>query len=137
MTYNATLIADKRKMEQPSLNTVSYTEEVRNPWSKKSAVITLMKHTTMVAFLKENLSLHHCCPSIFALLLGLRQVLQDFPFTPKFTASRRVLHSKSSSEVEEEFGYDHLMGGGYDHPIGGLTIPCSEHVFHQLASPLS
>ncbi|RYR63061.1 hypothetical protein Ahy_A04g020851 [Arachis hypogaea] len=127
-----------------------------------------MKHTTMVAFLKENLSLHHCCPSIFALLLGLRHVLQDFPFTPKFTASRRVasfsakqaisksvqvpkgylavyvvdnqkryLHSKSSSEVEEEFGYDHLMGGGYDHPIGGLTIPCSEHVFHQLASPLS
>ncbi|RYQ79515.1 hypothetical protein Ahy_A04g020844 [Arachis hypogaea] len=50
---------------------------------------------------------------------------------------KRYLHSKSSSEVEEEFGYDHLMGGGYDHPIGGLTIPCSEHVFHQLASPLS
>jgi len=26
-----------------------------------------------------------------------------------------------SSEVEEEFGYDH--------PMGGLTIPCTEDVF--------
>ncbi|KAL1354838.1 hypothetical protein AAHE18_05G071500 [Arachis hypogaea] len=33
------------------------------------------------------------------------------------------------SEVEKEFGHDH--------PIGGLIIPCSEHVFHQLTSPLS
>ncbi|XLQ99457.1 hypothetical protein S83_065656, partial [Arachis hypogaea] len=31
------------------------------------------------------------------------------------------------SEIEEEFGYDHLMGSGYDHPMGSLTIPCSEH----------
>ncbi|KAL4572933.1 hypothetical protein LXL04_019721 [Taraxacum kok-saghyz] len=32
-------------------------------------------------------------------------------------------------QPEEEFGYDH--------PMGGLTIPCSEHTFFDLASRLS
>ncbi|KAL2335066.1 hypothetical protein Fmac_016279 [Flemingia macrophylla] len=33
------------------------------------------------------------------------------------------------SQVEEEFGYDH--------PMGGLTIPCSEDVFRHITSRLS
>ncbi|XP_062026343.1 auxin-induced protein 15A-like [Rosa rugosa] len=33
------------------------------------------------------------------------------------------------SQAEEEFGYDH--------PMGGLTIPCSEDTFHDLTSRLS
>ena len=33
------------------------------------------------------------------------------------------------SQAEEEFGYDH--------PMGGLTIPCSEHVFQQITSRLN
>ncbi|WVY96432.1 hypothetical protein V8G54_028583 [Vigna mungo] len=33
------------------------------------------------------------------------------------------------SQSEEEFGYDH--------PMGGLTIPCSEHVFQHIISCLS
>ncbi|WVY98814.1 hypothetical protein V8G54_030965, partial [Vigna mungo] len=33
------------------------------------------------------------------------------------------------SQSEEEFGYDH--------PMGGLTIPCSEHVFRHIISCLS
>ncbi|KAJ7978556.1 Auxin-induced protein [Quillaja saponaria] len=33
------------------------------------------------------------------------------------------------SQAEEEFGYDH--------PMGGLTIPCSEEVFIDLTSHLS
>ncbi|KAL4572926.1 hypothetical protein LXL04_019714 [Taraxacum kok-saghyz] len=32
------------------------------------------------------------------------------------------------NQAEEEFGYDH--------PMGGLTIPCSEHTFFDLASRL-
>nr|KYP45861.1 Auxin-induced protein 6B [Cajanus cajan] len=32
------------------------------------------------------------------------------------------------SQVEEEFGYDH--------PMGGLTIPCSEDVFQRITSSL-
>ncbi|XLS50285.1 hypothetical protein HN51_010962 [Arachis hypogaea] len=32
------------------------------------------------------------------------------------------------SQAEEEFGYDH--------PMGGLTIPCSEYVFQQITSHL-
>ncbi|KAL1324970.1 hypothetical protein AAHE18_13G128600 [Arachis hypogaea] len=32
------------------------------------------------------------------------------------------------SQAEEEFGYDH--------PMGGLTIPCSEDVFQQITSRL-
>ncbi|XP_020233037.1 auxin-induced protein 6B-like [Cajanus cajan] len=32
------------------------------------------------------------------------------------------------SQAEEEFGYDH--------PMGGLTIPCSEDVFHHITSLL-
>jgi len=32
------------------------------------------------------------------------------------------------SKVEEEFGYDH--------PMGGLTIPCSEEIFHRITSCL-
>ncbi|KAI3515283.1 hypothetical protein L1887_14116 [Cichorium endivia] len=31
-------------------------------------------------------------------------------------------------QAEEEFGYDH--------PMGGLTIPCSEHTFYDLANRL-
>ncbi|PRQ33369.1 putative small auxin-up RNA [Rosa chinensis] len=33
------------------------------------------------------------------------------------------------SQAEEEFGYDH--------PMGGITIPCSEHSFLELTSRLS
>ncbi|KAK7405039.1 hypothetical protein VNO78_06192 [Psophocarpus tetragonolobus] len=33
------------------------------------------------------------------------------------------------SQAEEEFGYDH--------PMGGLSIPCSEDVFQQIASHLN
>ncbi|ESW04880.1 hypothetical protein PHAVU_011G133800 [Phaseolus vulgaris] len=33
------------------------------------------------------------------------------------------------SEAEEEFGYDH--------PMGGLTIPCSEEVFQRITSCLN
>ncbi|KAK9942804.1 hypothetical protein M0R45_008452 [Rubus argutus] len=33
------------------------------------------------------------------------------------------------SQAEEEFGYDH--------PMGGITIPCSEHTFLELTSCLS
>ncbi|KAL1324966.1 hypothetical protein HN51_035067 [Arachis hypogaea] len=33
------------------------------------------------------------------------------------------------SQAEEEFGYDH--------PMGGLTIPCSEHVFQRITSGLN
>ncbi|KAL1324261.1 auxin-induced protein 15A [Arachis ipaensis] len=33
------------------------------------------------------------------------------------------------SQAEEEFGYDH--------PMGGLTIPCSEDVFQQITSRLN
>ncbi|CAJ1978826.1 unnamed protein product [Sphenostylis stenocarpa] len=33
------------------------------------------------------------------------------------------------SQAEEEFGYDH--------PMGGLTIPCSEHVFQHIISCLN
>ncbi|KAK9942802.1 hypothetical protein M0R45_008450 [Rubus argutus] len=33
------------------------------------------------------------------------------------------------SQAEEEFGYDH--------PMGGITIPCSEHTFLDLASRLN
>jgi len=33
------------------------------------------------------------------------------------------------SQAEEEFGYDH--------PMGGLTIPCSEDVFQHIASRLN
>ena len=33
------------------------------------------------------------------------------------------------SRAEEEFGYDH--------PMGGLTIPCSEDVFQNITSPLN
>ncbi|XP_027911827.1 auxin-induced protein 15A-like [Vigna unguiculata] len=32
------------------------------------------------------------------------------------------------SKAEEEFGYDH--------PMGGLTIPCSEEIFHRITSCL-
>ncbi|XP_012573098.1 auxin-induced protein 6B-like [Cicer arietinum] len=32
------------------------------------------------------------------------------------------------SQAEEEFGYDH--------PTGGLTIPCTEYVFHHVTSCL-
>ncbi|KAK9942805.1 hypothetical protein M0R45_008453 [Rubus argutus] len=32
------------------------------------------------------------------------------------------------SQAEEEFGYDH--------PMGGITIPCSEHTFLDLTSRL-
>ncbi|XLR14179.1 hypothetical protein S83_042117, partial [Arachis hypogaea] len=34
---------------------------------------------------------------------------------------------KKLSEVEEEFGYDHLMGGGYHLIPWEVSIPCSEH----------
>ena len=33
------------------------------------------------------------------------------------------------SQAEEEFGYDH--------PMGGITIPCSEHTFLDLTSSFS
>jgi len=33
------------------------------------------------------------------------------------------------SQAEEEFGYDH--------PMGGLTIPCSEQVFQHITSSLN
>ncbi|KAK9942801.1 hypothetical protein M0R45_008449 [Rubus argutus] len=33
------------------------------------------------------------------------------------------------SQAEEEFGYDH--------PMGGITIPCSEHALRDLTSRLS
>ena len=33
------------------------------------------------------------------------------------------------NQSEEEFGYDH--------PMGGLTIPCSEDVFQNITSPLN
>ncbi|XP_057748380.1 auxin-induced protein 6B-like [Arachis stenosperma] len=33
------------------------------------------------------------------------------------------------SQAEEEFGYDH--------PMGGLTIPCNEHVFQRITSRLN
>jgi len=33
------------------------------------------------------------------------------------------------SQAEEEFGYDH--------PMGGLTIPCSEDVFQKITSRLN
>jgi len=33
------------------------------------------------------------------------------------------------SEAEEEFGYDH--------PMGGLTIPCSEDVFQSTTSHMN
>lgn len=33
------------------------------------------------------------------------------------------------NQVEEEFGYDH--------PMGGLTIPCSDHTFIRLISHLN
>ncbi|XP_050364312.1 auxin-induced protein 15A-like [Argentina anserina] len=33
------------------------------------------------------------------------------------------------SQAEEEFGYDH--------PMGGITIPCSEHTFLDLTARLS
>ncbi|KAK7260496.1 hypothetical protein RIF29_26588 [Crotalaria pallida] len=33
------------------------------------------------------------------------------------------------SQAEQEFGYDH--------PMGGLTIPCSEDVFQQITSQIS
>ncbi|KAL4316359.1 hypothetical protein AHAS_Ahas15G0277200 [Arachis hypogaea] len=33
------------------------------------------------------------------------------------------------SQAEEEFGYDH--------PMGGLTIPCSKDVFQQITSHLN
>ncbi|XP_061358285.1 auxin-induced protein 6B-like [Gastrolobium bilobum] len=33
------------------------------------------------------------------------------------------------SQAEEEFGYDH--------PMGGLTIPCSEHVFLDITSRMN
>ncbi|XP_057749935.1 auxin-induced protein X10A-like [Arachis stenosperma] len=33
------------------------------------------------------------------------------------------------SQAEEEFGYDH--------PLGGLTIPCSEDAFRQITSRLN
>ncbi|KAK7312280.1 hypothetical protein VNO77_36037 [Canavalia gladiata] len=33
------------------------------------------------------------------------------------------------NQAEEEFGYDH--------PMGGLTIPCSEDVFHHITSSLN
>ncbi|KAK9942808.1 hypothetical protein M0R45_008456 [Rubus argutus] len=33
------------------------------------------------------------------------------------------------SQAEEEFGYDH--------PMGGITIPCSEHTFLDLTTRLS
>ncbi|KAK7405037.1 hypothetical protein VNO78_06189 [Psophocarpus tetragonolobus] len=33
------------------------------------------------------------------------------------------------SQAEEEFGYDH--------PMGGLTIPCTEDVFHHITSCLN
>ncbi|QCD87543.1 SAUR family protein [Vigna unguiculata] len=33
------------------------------------------------------------------------------------------------SKAEEEFGYDH--------PLGGLTIPCSEDVFQRITSSLN
>ncbi|XP_020233058.1 auxin-induced protein 15A [Cajanus cajan] len=33
------------------------------------------------------------------------------------------------NQAEEEFGYDH--------PMGGLTIPCSEDVFHHITSCLN
>ena len=32
------------------------------------------------------------------------------------------------SQAEEEFGYHH--------PMGGLTIPCKEHIFHDVISSL-
>ncbi|KAL6209499.1 hypothetical protein ACLB2K_020439 [Fragaria x ananassa] len=32
-------------------------------------------------------------------------------------------------QAEEEFGFDH--------PMGGITIPCSEHTFFELTSSLS
>ncbi|KAK7258010.1 hypothetical protein RIF29_32386 [Crotalaria pallida] len=33
------------------------------------------------------------------------------------------------SQAEEEFGYDH--------PTGGLTIPCTEDVFHHITSQMN
>ncbi|QCE05355.1 SAUR family protein [Vigna unguiculata] len=38
------------------------------------------------------------------------------------------------SKAEQEFGYDKF---GYDHPTGGLTIPCDEDEFLSLTSRLN
>ncbi|RYR25738.1 hypothetical protein Ahy_B02g059723 [Arachis hypogaea] len=72
-------------------------------------------------------------------LFSAKQAISKFIQVPKGYLAVYVGDNQKRylSEVEEEFGYDYLMGSGYDHPMGGLIIPCSEHVFYQLASPLS
>ncbi|RYR21862.1 hypothetical protein Ahy_B03g067167 [Arachis hypogaea] len=76
-----------------------------------------------------------------SLALSIPYILQEKWGKPSFSAKQAISKSvqvpKELSEVEEEFGYDHLMGGGYHLIPWEVSIPCSEHVFHQLASPLS
>ncbi|RYR21865.1 hypothetical protein Ahy_B03g067170 [Arachis hypogaea] len=76
-----------------------------------------------------------------SLALSIPYILQEkwgkASFSAKQAISKSVQVPKELSEVEEEFGYDHLMGGGYHLIPWEVSIPCSEHVFHQLASPLS
>ncbi|KAL2640531.1 hypothetical protein GLYMA_06G278900v4 [Glycine max] len=50
-------------------------------------------------------------------------------FTASQAASKSVQVPKGYLAVYEEFGYDH--------PLGGLTIPCSEDVFQHITSHLN
>ncbi|KAG5239058.1 auxin-responsive protein [Salix suchowensis] len=42
---------------------------------------------------------------------------------------QKLLRLDLLSQAEEEFGYHH--------PMGGLTIPCKEHIFHDVISSLN
>lgn len=57
--------------------------EERNPWSKKRAVMTFNIVKKIVAFLKDNLTLHDCCISIsFCFTFSKYQLVSQFRTPP-------------------------------------------------------
>ncbi|CAN6555306.1 unnamed protein product [Malus baccata var. baccata] len=59
----------------------------------------------------------------FAVYVGERQKKR---FVIPISYLNDPLFQNLLSQAEEEFGYDH--------PMGGITIPCSEDTFHHLTS---
>ncbi|TQE02569.1 hypothetical protein C1H46_011803 [Malus baccata] len=66
-----------------------------------------------------------CSKRLLCSVMSERAKRRDIPISFLSRPSFQDLLSKA----EEEFGYDH--------PMGGLTIPCREEIFIDLASPLN
>ncbi|KAL1316918.1 hypothetical protein AAHE18_15G099300 [Arachis hypogaea] len=61
--------------------------------------------------------------------LPVIQRTSSFSASQATSKSVKVPKGHLAVQAEEEFGYDH--------PMGGLTIPCSEDVFQQITSHLN